>query len=242
MSVIRPLVQRAIPVSSRSRLHFALVGNRYISELYAAADPAMRLTRVSSKTQIVIDGYPRSGNGYCLAAMQYANPDVLIASHRHSPSSALAGLRHHLPVIVLIRPPRAAIASALQFEPDQDPAWGFELYRRYYEGILPVADRVLIATFDEVTEDFGEVTRRCNKRFNTDFVPYQRTEASERELSSKLDGYSIDRYGEQALGRVAARPSSTRQSADEYLSGLDQKLLDQFDQLDKLHDAVLLHK
>jgi hypothetical protein len=227
----------------RSRIHFSLVGHRGIAALFTALDPNMRVTRVTADTKLVIDGFPRSGNSYSAAAFRHANGEhVQVASHRHSPTSVLAGLRRGIPVIVLIRRPRPAIASALQYEPDQPTEWGIELYRRFYEGILPMADQVLIATFVEVASDFGQVIRRCNVRFNSAFVPYERTEESEQAVAEIIDQAALTQFRQSDLPRVSGRPSSSRMTADEFLRRQDRELSAQFDELDKLYDAVLLHK
>jgi hypothetical protein len=150
------------------------------------------------------------------------------------------GLRHNLPVIVIIRRPRDTIASGLQYYPDQPPHWAVQLYRRFHEGLLPMADRVLIATFEEVTADFGSVVRRCNARFGTDFVPYERTEESEQALKEQLDKWVLRSFDPEDLPRVSGRPSAARVSADVALSALSEELFAEINDLDKLYNAVLL--
>jgi hypothetical protein len=53
-------------------------------------------------------------------------------------------------------------------------------YARYYERVLPYKPYLVVADFDEVTQDFGAVVRRLNARFGTTFVPFEPTEASVR--------------------------------------------------------------
>jgi hypothetical protein len=177
-----------------------------------------------------------------LAAFGYSNPEVKVASHRHSPIAVRTALQRGLPVIVLIRPPRPTIASGLQYYSDQPSEWAVRLYRRFFTGMLPYADKALIATFDEVAQDFGEVIRRCNSRFGTDFAPYERTDESETAVAEQLDKWVLRSFGEEDLPMKSGRPSPARKSADEVLAELPPRLVQEIDELDKLYNAVLLHR
>jgi hypothetical protein len=241
MAVVRSVVRRIVPVYVRSRVHFALVDGPF-SEVFAALDPSKQ-TRITADTKLIIEGCPRSGNSYALAAFLHANGrDVPVVSHRHSPTSVKAGLRRGIPVIVIIRHPRPTIASGLQYYPDQPPKWAVQVYRRFHQRLLPLADQVLIATFEEVISDFGEVVRRCNRRYGTDFVPYERTDASEQAVKEMVDQWALANFTQDELPRISGHPSPVRRSADEVLAGLSKELQAEIDELDKLYNAVLLHQ
>ena len=241
MSAVRSVLRRILPVYVRSRLHFAVVDSRLLGDLYTRFD-ASKLTRITADTELVIEGCPRSGNSYALAAFRYSNEGVTVASHRHSHTAVRTGLKRRLPVIVIIRRPRDTIGSGLQYYPDQPARWAIKLYQRFHEKLLPMADRVLIATFEEVTSDFGEVVRRCNARFGTNFTPYVRTDESEIALTAMLDKWVLKNFDPKDVPRVSGRPSEARKSADQLLSEANPDLVAQIDELDKLYDAVLLHK
>lgn len=242
MSAVRRLVRKFIPVYWRSRVHFALVRTPGVAELFAYTDRT-GFSRITRETKLVIEGCPRSGNSYALAAFRYANgPAVKVTSHRHSPTAVRTGLRRGIPVMVIIRHPRATIASGLQYYPDQPPQWAIEVYRSFYEGVLPVADRVMIVTFEEVTADMGEVIRRANARFGTSFAEYERTEESEAALRATIDQWALENFEEAELPRISGMPSGGRKSADELLGALAPELVAEIDELDKLYNAVLLHK
>jgi hypothetical protein len=239
MAILRPMVRAVVPVNIRARVHWALIRHRWLSEVFANLDPSMEMSRVSDRTRLVIDGYPRSGNSYARAAFLQANGDTLISTHRHSPRSVEAGLRRGIPVIVLLRPPRAAIASALQYEPSFRPGQAIDLYRWFYEGILPVADDVLIEPFAEVTADFGQVIRRCNLRFGTDFVAYQRTPKAETAVAEMIDLMATRMFRPEDMAHVVARPSLSRRASDDIIGILDDRTVTRLDDLNALHDHVL---
>ncbi len=242
MSAVRHLVRKLVPVYWRSRVHFALMGTPGVAEVFALTDRT-GFSRITKDTKLVIEGCPRSGNSYALAAFRYANgADVKVTSHRHSPTAVRTGLRRGLPVMVIIRHPRATITSGLQYYPDQPPTWAIQVYRSFYEGVLPMADRVMIATFEEVTADMGEVIRRCNTRFGTSFLPYVRTDEAEQAIRATIDQWAMNNFEEDDLPRISGMPSGARKTPDELLGALDPELVAEIDELDKLYNAVLLHR
>jgi hypothetical protein len=217
----RAALRRLIPHDRRVQLRRKLIETRGISELVTRLDPGMLVLRVTPETRAVMDGFPRSANTYAHLAFLYANGiDFPMCSHRHSHQSIRTGVRKGLPTIVLIRDPRPAIGSSLQFSPETSAAVTIDTYTTFYEGVLPAIDDVLVATFEEVTDDFGEVTRRCNAKFGSDFVPYEKTEESEAEIFGTIEGLTGFAFGGDGLEEKMPRPSEARVSAEEILAGL----------------------
>lgn len=58
-----------------------------------------------------IDGYPRSGNTYCLTFTKYVLPHAKYAHHLHSLAPLKLALSEKIPTIVLMRHPKECIAS-----------------------------------------------------------------------------------------------------------------------------------
>lgn len=237
----RRILRRAIPYDARLRARRFLTETRGVSELWARLDPRMVFTRITPETRLVIDGVGRSGNSYARVAFLYANGDDFpLASHRHSHQSILTGVRKGLPTIVLIREPGPIIGSALQFAPETRPATALDLYRTFYEGVLPVLDHVLVATFQEVTADFGEVIRRCNAKFGTDFTPYEKTPEADAAVFRIIDRITAYAFGSEGHEGRAPRPSASRRSAEEILATrLDPGERRELDELESLYRRIL---
>jgi hypothetical protein len=217
------MLRLLIPARTRARIHWELVRRHGLSEVFARANPAMRISRVTSSTCIVIDGYPRSGNTYARFAFQHANgADLPISTHRHSPRSIESALRRGIPAIVLIRSPRDAINSYLQFDPSISLTFAMDVYKSYYESILSIASRVIIAPFPITTMDFGRLILECNTRFGSNFVPYERTEASEAEVAREIDRDAGTLFTQEEFHRVVARPSSARAAISTPLASLSE--------------------
>ena len=218
---LRALVRRTISPTVRLRAHLFLLDTPVVSEVFCAIDPAMHTGRVTKRTQLVMDGYPRSGNSYARATFQYANGyDLPISTHAHSHRMPELGAKRGIPTIVLIRDPRDCIASGRHFEPDVPVAVQIAAYRRYYEPVLKFVDKVMVVSFAQVTSDMGAVIKRCNARFGTDFTEYVSTPESEAAVVAKIDEATEIFAPEGRFDAMVSRPSAVRQDKDKLLADL----------------------
>lgn len=125
---------------------------------------------VGPNSKFVIEGFQGSANTFALAAFSIAQEtEFKIAHHTHSSAQLRVAKRLKIPVLVIIREPKDAILSfygrALQLKLSDV----MEDYVNYHESVLQLHSSLVIATFDEVTKDFGSVIERVNVRFGTDF-------------------------------------------------------------------------
>lgn len=211
----------AISASARDQVHNSLIDAKALGSMYVRMRPQLRHGRITHSTRLVLDGYPRSANAYAEWAFRYANGNsVPLAVRMHSPRGVIEGVRRGLPTIVLIRPPRDAVASWLQYKPGVDAADAFRRYAAYYDRILPVRDSIVVAAFDEVVADFGAVVARCNERFGTCFEPYPGGPVAEAWVRAQIESaWSHDETGLLAEHRVP-RPSVDRDDAEAVLEML----------------------
>jgi hypothetical protein len=136
---------------------------------------------ISSQTQFVIDGYTRSASTFAVYALQLAQTTpIRLAHHLHAPAQLIEAARNKVPALVVIREPQGAILSQLIREPDVALRDAIVAYARFYECLLPYADHFVVADFEEVTKDFGAVTRRVNERFGTEFAEFEPSEPNVR--------------------------------------------------------------
>jgi hypothetical protein len=170
---------------------------------------AMRL--VFRDTDAVIEGFPRSANTFASAAFALAQPrPVRVASHLHVPSQIIAGARLGIPTIVLVRDPEEAVLSLSLWTPHVTLEEGLRDYIRFYRRILPYRDRFVVATFEEVSTDFGEVIRRLNERFGSSFQEFQHTEANVALCFKIIEDHDRRTTGE-VVEKTVARPSQQRE-------------------------------
>jgi hypothetical protein len=169
-------------------------------------------------TDIVIDGYPRSGNTFAVAAFDFAQDGrVRIAHHIHAPAHVIAGVRAGVPVLVLVREPEEAVLSYVirRHIPIRQALRG---YRRFYRPLLRYRNAFVVGTFEQVTTDFGAVIRDVNRRFGTRFQEFEHTEDNVRACLEAIDRDYLRRSeGGEALEHIVARPSPLRSGLKEEL-------------------------
>jgi hypothetical protein len=173
------VVRQLTTDDTRFRLHNWLCSHGPTSRLYAAAQAKIRSSRVTDRTQLVIEGFPRSANTYALAAFTCANgPEVVVASHLHAASSVAEGVRRGLPVIVVLRDPLDACVSLLQRQPVR-PSSALRAYVRFHERIRPLVPDLVVSDFPVTTRAFGTTLAAVNLRFGSTFTPYEHTPENE---------------------------------------------------------------
>ena len=219
---VRRIVQRVLSPDRRRSLWLRLTRGRRMTDLYLWLDPRFRPQRVTRHTDLVIDGMARSANSYSYVVLLHTHGDDLsIAHHLHTPRAIERGVAFGLPTIVLIREPRAVLASVMQYDEGGSTLHFLDAYISYYQRVVPLLDRVVLADFAEVVSDFGAVIERCNATFGTSFVRYVKTDEDEAAINAKIDEIMAATTPEEQIEAKAPRPAASRRSADEMLAGLD---------------------
>lgn len=175
-------------------------------------NPITRDLTVSNRTEVVIEGYPRSGNTFAAHAFRMAQErDVVIATRSHAAAPVFEGIRRNLPCLVLIREPRdAAISAYVLSDGLLCPEFLLRHYRRYYKTLEPRLSRVLVATFSQVRSDFGTVTQRLNHKYNVRFRPFVHSETNVRAVFQSIDEFQQKRTKTADNHRTVSRPDEVR--------------------------------
>jgi hypothetical protein len=159
-------------VSESPRLYLPFARHKY---------PGPSPEVIGPETEFVIDGYTRSASTFAVYALQLAQPaPVRLAHHLHAPAQLVAAAQAGVPALAVIREPRGAILSQLIREPGVALRDALVGYARFYERLCSCRDRFVVADFEEITKDFGAVTRRVNERFATAFAEFEPTEQNVR--------------------------------------------------------------
>lgn len=156
---------------------------------------------VRSNTDITIEGFPRSGNSFARSAFRFAEGSKhRIATHVHSHAQIIRSVQLSIPTMVLVRAPKDACLSLVSLayqiqdtdvsdeilaRAKSDLINNLESYRHFYEKVLTVSDGVIIADFNLVTQNYGEVIRRVNCRYQTNFPLYESNEDNEAKVFEK---------------------------------------------------------
>ena len=167
---------------------------------------------ISSRTELVIDGYTRCATTFAVYALQLSqSTPVRIAHHLHAPAQLIEAARRGVPTLALIREPQGAILSQLIREPGVALPDALVAYSRFYTCLLPYREALVVGEFEQVTHEFGQVVRRINARFGTSFSEFVHTEANSREcfeliklrgtLSTTLLGFESGEVTREKLRR-----------------------------------------
>jgi hypothetical protein len=177
-------------VNSASRAALADIRSRLVASpsLYRSAFFLQRLRHetlldITPRTEIVIDGFQSSGNSFSLSAFELAQPrPVQVAGHVHSPGQLIRAARLGLPTLLLVRAPEPAALSLVSRWPYLTVEGALRRYVAFYAPLVPYVAGFVVASFDQVIGDFGEVTERVNSRFGTSFDCFVHDEDNARTV------------------------------------------------------------
>jgi hypothetical protein len=169
---------------------------------------------VAPDTQVVIEGFPRSGNTFARRAFVMAQSETFdksrIAHHIHVPAQVVQAARWQIPTLVLIRRPRDAVLSFAVWDPiSVDQALRY--YTSFYETAEKYRDAYVLGLFEEVTEDFGEVIKRMNDKFGTTFSLFSHDEENVDKVFTDMDTFAREKYGETRWERKVHHPSAVKE-------------------------------
>lgn len=218
----RRALRAAIPSDTRFKAYFWVLDTPGLSELYVRGRGRLRHRRVRPSTRLVLEGYPSSGNTYCLQALLLANPDLPpndVCSHTHSSRVVQRAVRAGVPSIVIARDPRDAVSSMVQRFTQVRLETAFDYYTHYYRRLLPVRDGIVVAPFEAVIADFSGVLEQCNERFGTDLVTPAAAGISAQRVWEEIEYRQLRRHGHLREAQIS-RPTTARKSAAEVLRDL----------------------
>jgi hypothetical protein len=172
---------------------------------------------VARDTELVIEGFQRSGNTFAVFAFEIAQARaVKTAHHLHAAAQIVAAARMGIPTLVLIRDPQDAVLSQMVREPGVGAGQALANWIRFYEHVLPRRERVVIAEFDQVVSNFGGVIRAVNRRFDTVFTEFEHTDVNVGRCFELIERRNLERYGVISEPTVA-RPSAQRDALKDAL-------------------------
>ncbi|RMH35843.1 MAG: hypothetical protein D6690_07920 [Nitrospirae bacterium] len=180
--------------------------------------PAYRLTAprhhideclFSPEKELVIEGFPRSANTFAVVAFRQAQGrDVSMGHHLHVEAQVLRAVRLGKPCIVLIRRPDDAIRSLVIRHPSVNMDHAYRRWKLFYSAALRVIDKVVMAPFEEVTRNYGDIIERLNNKFGTNYSRFEHTEANVKNVFQEIE--EINKKLDHGLETHVARPSQKR--------------------------------
>lgn len=181
---------------------------------------------VTPATRLVIEGAARTATTFAYYSFLHAQPEPLrVAYHIHLPAQILKAIELRVPVLVIVRAPREAVASAVVREPYMSTKVYLERYLVLYRALEPLIGKFVVADYREVVCEFPSVIERINTRYDCDFsVPTASAQMDDtvaaclKERDYQFGGGQLQSYLPNKLKQIAkARVNFSRH----------QRLLDQ---------------
>lgn len=161
-------------------------------------------------TELVLEGYPRSGNTFAWDMINILCDGKLRMSHHvHEYKNVAIGQSKGAPVVILIRNPMDAILSFSIYSDNPIPFCARQ-YFDFYEGVLKYNDGFCFVAFDQVINDFNGVIRKINAETGVSIPEADNLEAVAKEARARAKARSVKTHGEKALQRVGT-PTAERE-------------------------------
>ncbi len=151
--------------------------------------PNQKINIVQKNTQIVIEGFPRSANTFAVIALSQSQPEpVKIAHHLHAAAQIIRAVKWKIPTLVLLRNPKDAALSCITAFPQYSIYRALYSYISFYSAIYDYQDSYIIGEFEEVTENYDQIIKRINAKFNTNFAVWENTLANKQKVYDIMGG------------------------------------------------------
>jgi hypothetical protein len=168
---------------------------------------------VDRHTELVIEGFPRSGTSFAVAAFLRAQGrPVRVSHHVHAPANLIEAVRLRVPALLVVRHPEGAVVDWCLSKSALTLPQGLRGWIRFHDPVLPISPRIVVATDEQVRTRFDEVVREVNTRFGTEFVePVLSPErAREAEEEAARDRERLGGRGPSVLGGPSDDPTWDR--------------------------------
>jgi hypothetical protein len=185
---------------------------------------------VRRDTELVIEGFGRSGNTFAVVAFQLAQDrPARVVHHTHAPAQVIRAAQLGVPAILLVRDPVHAAVSHMMYR-GVSARQALSAWIRFHARLLPYRPGFVVAPFEVVTSDLGAVIREVNRRFNTSFREFHHTQENVDRVFAHIERLNRERYGRltetisrPTVERDRRRRGPLREVDDEGLSGLRRR-------------------
>ncbi len=204
------------------RLRAVPYATRYVVNAYPALYMPLARVRhrhrddwaVGRETELVIEGFGRSGSTFAVDAFELAQRrPVRLAHHTHAAAQVIAAARMGVPILLIVRRPEEVVPSHMARRGiPAGPA--LRAWVRYHERVLPHNDGLVAVPFETLTTDFGSAIRELNARFGTDFDEFEHTRENEARVFELIEQRNRGRFGSgsEQGARSLARPTPEREA------------------------------
>jgi hypothetical protein len=206
-----------LATSLRRRLRQVPYGARYLLNAYPAIYVPLSWLRhrdktnwlVQRDTDLVIEGFGRSGSTFAVLAFELAQTrSVRTAHHTHAAAQVIRAARFGVPTLLIVRDPvGAALSHMVRRGIPARPA--LAAWSRYHARILPYRERFVIVRSEALSTDLASAIRELNIRFGTDFREFENSEENVAQVFEIIELQNRRKFGRTT--EIVARPTVERE-------------------------------
>lgn len=176
--------------------------------------------RITDETDLVIEGFPRSGNTYCAETFRLVGgPGFEVVSHVHHVAQVKSSIRRGVPTILVVREPVGCLASYLVAGPHATVRGVLREYIAYHEGLHRQIPSCMVVDFAELTSDVDAAIGRANRLFGMDLRMLSSLGTTE-DVFEAIEQDHLDRY-KGAAEMTLPKPDAERRAInDRYRAAL----------------------
>jgi len=179
--------------------------------LLAATPESVRSRWITPDTDLVVEGFPRSGNTYAALGIAAAQHRPLrIVSHAHVPAQVKRAVALGVPTVVAVRDPAAATCSMAVADPHHRVRDLLRYWIHYHEQVLELEGGIVVASFEDITERLGSVVDAVNRRFGTELAPVTDDQDTRERIFAAIEGKQRAVHGEARYHEAVPRPDPKR--------------------------------
>jgi hypothetical protein len=173
---------------------------------------------VKHSTELVIEGFGRSGNTFAVVAFELAQDrPVRVVHHTHAAAQIIRAVKLSIPTVLLVRDPVDTVVSHMMYRNVGAPA-ALQAWARYHRRLVPYRGGFVAARFEVSTTDLGSVIREVNRQFGTSFEEFRHTDENMRRVYARIEQQNRARYGR--VTETISRPTAERDRRKGALRGL----------------------
>lgn len=209
---------------SRHLLSWKLRERPSTYRMLAAARPG-NYSLVDRRIEMVMDGFPRSGNTYATMAFMRANPLARVLHHSHAAGAIHAAVQRNLPVVVLVRDPRDCVSSFCEYDKSLSAEEGLELWISFHDSLRTVRDDIAVLAFPDFTGDPSVLGTASNGRFGTQWNEPLTSDAEREEIFRLIEARNTRRNAgldEAQVARPSAERKAERRFSPDHVAGMSE--------------------
>ena len=234
-------IRAGLDAASRRGLRRAklLVGDYpALLPVYLRLTPEGTDRNITDRTQLVVEGFPRSGTTFAAKAITMAQgPDFVLTNHVHTTGILEVARQREVPTLVVVRHPVDCLASYLVWDPVIGTKTVLWEYLHYHKALADLAPHFVIASFDQVTIDLPAVARRVTERFDIELATPEPSADFERRVRDAIRDDHARFHPSREPGTGVPVPDESRRAA---LEGWKERL-QQADLAERLDRALRLY-